>query len=542
MRARLSIVALPLVALSLGAGCAVSHDGQDESVDENAVDQELTSNTALARTLNFAGYVYVDAGASDSTILATVRRQTQSAFGALREANVGVNSRELKDVDPKSFIKSKVSVVDTGNPAAAPKPMLRVTYRYTDNAVVPKTMARSSALSLGVLNGNYQWQSDRILKECTNGDKHAVEFQGSIWYVFDPSLSNCKTAITAEQQTIDADKKKLKDVKTLVSLSEVNRLYIPLTMKLVAAKTNTGASYPEYDRLWNGGVQKGKLVIGMVNGLMADWAAGEKHDTIDDEGYDMWFEGLREIFKVRPGFKLVKSDPAADFLTYTAGGVTVKAASFNEVIGWELDGSFPSTVPADKQHDLRVAIGDKILKHWLTFEVPVQVKIGGGATQTVTIQLNTYFGAETDDTPHKRAVRNSDIFVYNGHSYIGYGPLDPKNFSSSDFPSSYQIMFINGCVSYNYYEADYKPLKVGGTRNLDLVTNGLESWVNGSGPAMGRFVGAIIDSKQNSYSQILKAAEFTGFGYAWGQDALRVVDGELDNVWSPTKTPIVVSN
>jgi len=77
---------------------------------------------------------------------------------------------------------------------------------------------------------------------------------------------------------------------------------------------------------------------------------------------------------------------------------------------------------------------------------------------------------------------------------------------ASDFPPTYQVLNVNGCVSYNYYEKDYFPLKAGGTKNLDMVTNGLESWVNESGPAMGRFVGAFIDGKQSSYKGILKAA------------------------------------
>jgi hypothetical protein len=59
---------------------------------------------------------------------------------------------------------------------------------------------------------------------------------------------------------------------------------------------------------------------------------------------------------------------------------------------------------------------------------------------------------------------------------------------------------------------------------------------------MGRFVGQLISGSQPSYSQLLKAAEFTAndYGYDWGMDALRVVDGELDNKYTPTKTKIVV--
>jgi hypothetical protein len=360
--------------------------------------------------------------------------------------------------------------------------------------------------------------------------------------VFNPSLKQCRTAMAAEQKLIDADRAKLKDVKTQVSLSETNRLYVPMTLKLTGDKTNKGQSFPEYDRLYAGGVQKGKVVVSMVSGLMADWAAGEKHDTIDDDGYPMWHEGLREVLKGHK-WKLVASDPPVDLTTLTVGGTTLKGLTFDQFQQWELGATgWPAgfTTP-DKQRALRVAVADKVLKRWLTFEAVVKVKIGTAAAKSVTLQLNTYFGAEGDYTPHKKAIKNSDVFIYNGHSYIGYGPLDPKNFTAGDFPTSYQIMFINGCVSYNYYEKDYLPLKSGGTQNLELITNGLESWVNGSGPAMGRFVSTLLNGKQASYLDLLKAAQFTGYGYAWGQDALRVVDGELDNKYVPAKKPIVVT-
>jgi hypothetical protein len=540
---RLSASALALIPSVWLLGCAVAPDGADENgadVDETKVDAELTSNTALARTLTFQGKVYVSTTAGDATILAAVRKQTQSAFGALREANVGVHSRELKDVDPKTFSKRAVSVFDASTGKAAGN-AVEVTYTYTDDALVPKSMARRSSLSLGLLNGAYESQSSRILKECTSNDAHAQEFESSIWYVFDPSGAACKKAMNAEQAAIDTARAKLAAPKTQITTTEQSRLYLPMTVSLGADKTNKGQSWPEYDRLWSGGVKKGTLVIGMVSGLMADWAAGEKHDTIDDEGYDMWLSGLRVILKSR-GFKLTTIEGGTDLTRFTVGTRTVTAAGFDDLLKWELDAVFPAgiTTAADKRA-LRVAVANRLLKRFVTFEAPVSVSIGGAPATNVTVQLNTYFGAETDSAPHKRAIKNSDVFIYNGHSYIGYGPLDPSRFSSSDFPASYQIMFVNGCVSYNYYEKDYVPLKPGGTRNLDLVTNGLESWVNGSGPGVARFVAALIDGKQQSWSSLLKAAEFAPGAYAWGNDALRVVDGELDNVYAPSAKPIVVT-
>lgn len=534
---KLSLTRLPLLMLLAAAttmACAAPTDASDDGAESG--EDDLTSLTARQRKLEFAGYVYVDEGTSDADIIRTVKQQTQSAFGALRTATIGVNSRELKDVDPATFLKTPVSVVDRASPAA-PKKMTKVAYTFTDSALVPIPMASRSVISLALLGKNYASQSAKILPECTDNDTEAREFVGSIWYVFNPSVATCKPAMAAEQAKIDADRRGLAAGE--VPVSEVNRLYIPMQAKLRAVTQSSAVKYPEYDRLCSGGVEPGKLVLGMVSGMMADWAAGERHDTFEDSGYPMWYQGLREVFKARPGFKLVSVEPQVDALKYKVGAVDVSFASFDDVIAFELDRRDPAGVTYANRNALRKVIADTLVRHWLTFEVPVQVTMKG-ETKPVTIKLQSYFGAETDSTPHKRAIKTSDVFMYNGHSYIGYGPLDPSRFQATDFPPSYQVLNVNGCVSYNYYEKDYIPLKQGGTKNLDLVTNGLESWVNESGPAMGRFMGAFIDGKQNSYKDILKAAQFTYFGYDWGMDALRVVDGELDNQYRPARTPITV--
>lgn len=521
----------PLLALSLlppvVAGCAT-----DQAADEAAEsdEEDLTSLTARGRALKFTGAVYVTQGASDSTILETIRDQTQTAFGPLRNAEVGVNSRELKDLNPATFTKADVQVVDE---AGAITTMTRVTYTYTDTAVVPVSMAKKSSLALGVLGKNYQAQSKRILQECTENSQHDRDFEGSIWYVFNPLLSSCKAAMTAEQKAIDEKRAKLPDPKAQLPKAEIDRLYIPLTVSLSGNKTNSGTSYPEYDRLYAGGVKKDTLVIGMVNGLLADWSAGEMHDTIDDDGYTQWFDGLDVIFSSRPGFELTSVEPAEDLSTLTVDGKAYTGLSFKQFMQWERSGSgFPAGTTSTQRRALRVAAGKKLANHWLTFTLPVKASIGGAPERDVKIELVSYFGAGSDSGPHKRAIKNSDVYIYNGHSYIGYGPLDPSRFSPDDFPASYQIMFIDGCVSFNYYEKDYIPLKQGGTQNLDLITNGLEAPSWRSAEALGRFVARLIDGKQASYKELLKAAEWT--------DALRVVDGELDNKYKPSKTPITL--
>ena len=522
MNTRMGLVALLGLACSAAVmGCTNADDGTGADEDD------LTSVSARSRSLAFDGYVYVSASASDSEILGAVRAQTQTAFGALRAAQIGVNNRELKAVDAKTFVKTKVTMMSAASPTGAGTPMQRVRYRYTDNAVVPVSMATRSAVQLAVMSPDYRSQTDRILKECTANDGHAQEFSGSIWYVFDPSLSQCHDAMAAEQKTIDAQNAKLTDSKTQVSEAEVSRLYLPTTVSLGSDKTNKGKSYPEYDRLFSGGVVPGKVVVSLVNGFIDHGG----HDDYSDSGYGEWMTELRESFKGR-SFKVAKIEPQEDLTSFTVNSKKVVAKSFDDLITWELDGAVPAGLTYSDSAALRKAVGDKLIKHWVTFDAPVKVTIGSAAAKSFTFEILTYFGSGGDSTPHKRAIKNSDVFLYNGHSYIGSGPWDPERYTASDFPSSYQIMFIDGCVSYNYYEKDYIPLKSGGTKNLDLITNGLEAPSWHSGYALGRFVSQLLSGSQPSYMSLLQAASDT--------DSLRVVDGELDNKYSPTKTTIKV--
>jgi hypothetical protein len=116
-----------------------------------------------------------------------------------------------------------------------------------------------------------------------------------------------------------------------------------------------------------------------------------------------------------------------------------------------------------------------------------------------------------------------------------------NRYDDTDFPSSYQVFFFNSCVSFNYYEKDFFTMHQGGTKNLDMVTNGLESWVNGSGPSVGRFVASLLNGQQLSYKDLLVETAKGAPSTDVGQDALRVVDGEVDNTYSPKKTKIVVT-
>ena len=362
-----------LLALGASAGCTAADDNA-QTGDED----DLTSVTARERAMAFDGYVYVSTTATDSEILAAVKRETKSAFGALRTAEISANTRELGNVDPASFVKEKVTVVDPMNPAAPTKSAMRVRFRYTDRALVPVSMAKRGAIGLAVMNGNYQAQSKRILEECTEKSKEDLEFESAIWYVFNPSLSQCRDAMESEQLAIETGSKGLADGQ--ITKAEYERLYIPMTVKLESTKTTTAKTYPEYDQLWSGGVQPGKVVVSMVSGVMADWAAGEKPELYKDIGYHMFYQQMTEIQKVYPGLALVDVE-GADLTSFTVNGKKVTGVTWTDLVNWELKGTgFPANITYSDRDALKKVVADTLSHHWLTFEQPVSVKIGSGET------------------------------------------------------------------------------------------------------------------------------------------------------------------
>ena len=524
MMARLSRLFLSSLLLT-AAACTASTDDDGAQGPED----DLTSITARSRDLQFQGKVFVAKGSDDVAIKAAVKQQTQTAFGPLRTSNIAANSRELKDVDPATFVKRNVKVIDTARAGDAGTDMIEVTYTYKDTAVVDLKYATRSSTPLALMMPGYASQGARILTECTANDEEAREFASSIWYVFEPSIASCKTAMTKEQKAIDAETAKLGDARKQISKLETQRLYLPVTAKLGADKTNKGLSYPEYQKLYGGGVKSDKLIISMVYGLIDhDHSAG----LAKDFNWGELMTNLTEVIDASDGWRVVAGPDTLNLSHFVLkSGKKVDNASIKDLVHVHAGDDSLGLSSADRA-DLDEQFANAVKLKWMTIERPVKVKIGAAAEKDFAVQMLVYFGAESDRTPHKFAIKNSDVFLYNGHSYIGYGPLDPSNFTAADFPTSYQILWNDGCVSYNYYEKDYIPLKQGGTKNLDLVTNAIEAPAWQSGSAMGKFVATLLNGQNATYRDLLQAAQAT--------DPLRVVDGELDNEFTPAKYPITI--
>ena len=527
VRARSLKVSCVAAGVALLAGCSASSDGATTG-DED----DLTSLTARQRTLTFEGVVYVDPKASETTILQAARAQTQTAFGALLASNVAVRTREVQNIDRSSLVKRDVLVVDPNVASDPGTPMIEVRYAYGDEAVIPVALSRHTSLSLALLAQGAEHDTKTVIPDCTKNDKEARDdaAMGLLWYDFDPSRASCRRAIDREQKTIDQDTSKLADKKKMVARSRATRLYLPTAFRLLRADTATRATYPEYDKLFGGGVDPDALTVGLVVGRLAH----EHVEAVKDDGYFEWHDTLGVIFEAHPDFVLTKTEPAEDLSTVTVSGKKISGLAFKSFVEWTVFGTgFPDGLNAAEKKEITQKIANKLDGHWVTFEKKVKVAIDARPARDFTIRLNTFFGADEDPEPHRRAVKSNDVVIYNGHSYIGQGPLDPDNFRPTSFAPGYQLFFFDSCVSYNYYEKDFFTLKPGGSKVLDIITNGIEAPEAESGAAEGRLIAKLIDGSLPSYQTLLEAAKAT--------DSLRVVDGEIDNEYHPTKVSVRVT-
>ena len=68
---------------------------------------------------------------------------------------------------------------------------------------------------------------------------------------------------------------------------------------------------------------------------------------------------------------------------------------------------------------------------------------------------------------------------------------------------------------------------------LDLITNGIEAPEYKSGEMQGNLIARLLDGSLPSYQTLLGSASAT--------DSLRVVDGELDNSYHPSRVKVRVT-
>lgn len=114
------------------------------------------------------------------------------------------------------------------------------------------------------------------------------------------------------------------------------------------------------------------------------------------------------------------------------------------------------------------------------YEVEVQVRIYYGKPGSVT-DPDTADGGRALEEDMRASLAKADAIVYSGHSgpFYGFalanwkktdeGDFDDSEMSTAEMPSSYQIVFAEGCDTYHIGEAFKRnPAKAGG--NIDVIT------------------------------------------------------------------------
>ncbi len=545
----LSLVSRTFLGLAaLGtAACAVSTRAGEPEGDPNGDESALTGTTSVERGIHFQGVVYLNDGSGDDAVRVAIARQVKSAIGGLRATKVALNDRgALHNLDPAKWKRQSLVVVDPAAPTATNAPsrtVLAVTYAYDDRAVVTNTLASRSAVSFTMLADDYAPHADALKSACSDDATTDVD---SLWYHFAPELASCKTAIASETTAIAKEVAALAGRAGAIGPKQAARWYLPVTAKLDAPVLPGRDFAPEYDRLFKvAGSRAGDAKLEIYAFFGVDQDVRDPDDALAQEAARF----LRSLLRAQPSFRPVLTDPFTYLLDFQVDGKKLAGVTYEQMLGWLLDKSgYPAEVSTDaaKIADLRRQAIGKLAERWIAWDLPVTVTTSDGKQRALTIEVKTYYGVEdgsADARQHAQwryleAFWYGDVFLYNGHSHFGHGPLEPTNYSSQNFDDRYQLMMINSCISFNYYHQDFLAMKPGGSKNLDVIVNGLPSWVWGGGEVAARLVSGLISGQQPTYPQLLQSMRLDT---PWGEkayDPMRVVDGELDNAYASAKSPL----
>jgi hypothetical protein len=520
---------LGMLALTLAA-CGQSSGGSEQQ------GSDLTGLGGVERGIHFEGEVLVPTTASDADIDSAILKQTQGAIGSLRADEVALARRHTEGgVDRASWQKTTLRVTDPATGSSSGN-VLKVRYRYDDRAIVAKKHDTKSALGLTLLASDYESKFAQFGQQCSE-DGSLIWY----WYHFKPQNAACRTLISNEGKAVAAERLKLGEQADAIGPTEARRVFVSATAKLDPPSNPSRDFYPEYDRLFS--ADKKQVVVYAFLGVDKD------HTNPDDYLVQEGFRFYRELLKAQPNLRPVHTEPFVMMQDVFVGGAKVQNVTYDRMFKWILDRSdYPTEVGSDanKIAELRKAVLSAFVERWIYWDVPLEVT-QGDSKRTITLEIRSYFGREEGDNDVRmhakwrflEAFWYGDVFLYNGHSHLGYSALSTEEYGSWNFNDRYQVMMIQSCISFNYYRGGYMDLKPGGTKNLDTISNGLSSYINGSGVASARFIAGLFDGGFRSYRQLLESMR-VDVGFQSGYEPLRVADGEIDNAYDPARTPMTL--
>jgi hypothetical protein len=504
------------IALLLAVSACVA--GETDSLPNG-----LTSSDGTVYSIDFDSFVDVAQGASDDDAKTAIHRELKSALGALREQSIGVQDRDAQDN------LASIQLQRTTYAVAGASAVDRVRFHYHDTALVEKGHTPTGPITLTMLYGDYVANASQLIPICSDDQTTDAD---SLWYHYQPNLPQCAAAISAEQRAIDTAKQTLDNTKQL-SAADGGRKFLTTRATLVP-QTAAPTKWPEYDQLWGfaGDTSRQKIVVYSFFGVNAD--ANDPHD----EGLVEYLRFQRYLRKAMPSLQVTETSPQAMLLDFYLDGQKLPNVSWADVESWVIDGTGFPTTDATKQQQLLQQVQQAFTDRWIVWSAQATAT-KNGQSRTMTIEVRTWHGLEdgTDDIRlHARwryleAFWNADVFAYTGHSHFGHGPLEPWEYASSNFPDRYQVMLVNSCLSFNYYDVDFLRMHPEGSAKLDVVVNGLPAYWLGMGQASAAYVTGLL-AAGDSYSQLLQAMA-VDLPWQSGYDPMRATNGELDNSFDP---------
>lgn len=328
-----------------------------------------------------------------------------------------------------------------------------ISYSYKGTVVLKKGPRTVYEILLPV-NPSTIYESAMVGKHNPCTDEH-YQSEGDFWYFWNPANEGCRL--------------------------EEGRDYVRIKAK-IQRKANTTRSFPEYERLVD---ENGVISISILMGMDDPENPRDPNKSNDENAKN--FREIKNSF-LRDGWK---------------------SRVWNEL-------------------DIREVVKSHLQKKDLSYVEEFTKESERDGRKLRLVARIVYGPSGIDEKSgsfhwfYKDALENSSILMYDGHSGLG-GHLDLESIEEANGfrlqpnKNRYQIYYFNSCSSYTYYNSMYFGRKVSpkdreGTKNLDILTNGLatyfsvmhdtdfaliravEAWASGQAPVSYQTLARQIDS------------------------------------------------
>ena len=498
----------------------------------------ITSTSGLERSIHLHSYIYQPIDANEATTKVAIAHQLRTVVGPLRAKRVAIDHRDpMQGVTIEWKSKEVLTVRNADHPAQT---VQRIHFRYDGRAVVSNELKDVNSIDVTLLMGAYETRGTPFFLECAD-----VPFTDTLWYYFEPERPSCRLIINAEQRLIaEAENRPhTHDPVGTVSTLEVERLFQNVSAQLGPVVTDEHQHSPEYQRIFGNENNRSKVVFYFISG------SDDGMNFSNDRYFTEYLGALREISQAHPQLLAKQISDDKPFLDIGLDGTPIAGLTYQDLFNWLLDNrGFPISIGSNRasMDSLRTMARDKFVGKWIYWSFPIEVtdySRGESRIRKMDLEIRSYYGDEAgrigveDEAQlrYQEAFREGDVIIYNGHSHLGAGAFDPSRFRPENFDTHYQLLFFNSCSSFQYFNNEFMKLKPGGSQNLDVITNGLETAISHSGRAIASFAEGLL--KMQDFRSLLTSMRQAEGGES---DGMRIVDGDLDNVFAPRRFPIAV--